>query len=237
VTRGSWQEIVRGTRAGCEAAGLDLVHPFDLSGCDWRELSRHLPGEPWPRSSGLGILIGNTRRFWPRFVAACRSDHRLADAPHPLDRYVALRLSDVAASCPAPARLIFGHVTEPAAFPLARLADQVGLASLSPSHLAVHPEHGPWVALRAVLLVDVDGPPLTPRAPSPCAGCAAPCVPALAHAIAVSGEPLDSAAIAAHAREWIAVRDACPIGRASRYDDAQLSYHYAPARSKLFQGS
>jgi methylmalonic aciduria homocystinuria type C protein len=35
---------------------------------------------------------------------------------------------------------------------------------------------------------------------------------------------------------WLAVRDACPIGRAHRYDDAQIRYHYARDRSALCSG-
>jgi len=103
--------------------------------------------------------------------------------------------------------------------------------------LAIHPQHGPWFGLRAVLVAAIEGPPSTPRPASPCASCSAPCVPALERALAVSGSPLSSAAITRHAAAWIAVRDACPIGRASRYSDAQLDYHYAPAARKLAQGS
>jgi hypothetical protein len=230
VTRAAWQEVVRGVAAACETAGFDLVHPFNLADCAVTELN-----ELASRPGRLGILIGNTRRLWPRFMAAVRAEPELARAEHPLDRYVTERLSLVATRHHL--RVIFGHVTEPAAFPIQRLAEQTGFASLSPSHLAVHPQHGPWFGLRAVLLGEMEGPPPGPRVAGPCAGCSAPCVPALERALAVSGSPLGSAAIAAHTREWIAVRDACPVGRASRYSDAQLDYHYAPAARKLIQGS
>lgn len=217
------------------SAGLDIVHPFDLAA--WKP---ELLGAPPPFAAGkLGILIGNTRRLWPVFTAACRDTPGLAALPHPLDHYVTEQLTRVAAECTRRhAQLILAHVTAPRAFPIQRLAELTGLASLSPSHLAIHPVHGPWFALRAVLSFDVDGPGTPPPAPAhPCASCSAPCVPALERALAVSGSPLSSAAIAEHAREWIAVRDACPLGRASRYDDAQLSYHYAPSSFRLVQGS
>jgi methylmalonic aciduria homocystinuria type C protein len=168
-------------------------------------------------------------------MEAVGASEALAHATHPLDTYVSQHLSPLAAAGVA---LIFAHVTEPAPFPIQRLAEQVGLAALSPSHLTVHPEHGPWIALRAVVLADVDGPPPAQgRPPSPCASCAAPCVPALERALAVSGRPLDIKTISLHANDWIAVRDACPIGRGSRYGEAQLDYHYSRANRKLSQGS
>jgi len=234
----AWQEIAHRVETGCAAAGLDLVHPFDLAECAWAELSRALPEARPARASGLAFLVGNTRRLWSPFIEACRTDARLAREPNPLDRYVEQQLTAVASALSMPSRLIFAHVTRPAPFPIQRLAEQVGLAWLSPSHLAVHPTHGPWLALRAVLLVDTEGPPRAGgRGVSPCRGCPAPCVPALERALAVSGTPLDAAAIAGHAQDWIAVRDACPVGRASRYGDAQLDYHYRPLPAKLVQGS
>jgi cyanocobalamin reductase (cyanide-eliminating) / alkylcobalamin dealkylase len=238
VTRAAWQGIVRQLADACEVDGLDIVHPFNLSGCDFENLSRGVPCELSRRRGGLGVLVGNTRRLWPMFARARHEDATLAQAEHPLDTYVTTRLSAALLRCAAKTEVIWGHVTRPVAFPIQRLAEQVGLASLSPSHLAIHPTYGPWFALRAVILVDVDGPPSTPPLlERPCAGCSAPCVPALEHALRVSGAPLDGRAVAAHAREWIAVRDACPIGRASRYDEAQLSYHYVPASRKPGQGS
>jgi hypothetical protein len=49
----------------------------------------------------------------------------------------------------------------------------------------------------------------------------------------LSGEQPSSAAVAQHAAAWIAVRDVCPVGRASRYGEIQLGYHYAPERSRI----
>ena len=31
-----------------------------------------------------------------------------------------------------------------------------GLAHTSPSYLSIHPEHGPWIGLRAVIVLDAD---------------------------------------------------------------------------------
>jgi cyanocobalamin reductase (cyanide-eliminating) / alkylcobalamin dealkylase len=237
VSQAEWQNIVSRIATAATAAGLDIVHPFNLAHCRsaWVD---ELPFEV-PRPTALGVLFGNTRRLWPIFRRACRERPQLATAAQPLDSYVTEQLTQIVTEAtPRIARLVFAHVTEPRPFPIQRLAEQVGLAALSPCHLAIHPLHGPWLALRAVLVVDVDGPDSEPtELARPCRSCSAPCVPALTRALAASGSPLDSASIAEHASDWIAVRDACPVGTASRYDDAQLSYHYAPSSSKLVQGS
>jgi cyanocobalamin reductase (cyanide-eliminating) / alkylcobalamin dealkylase len=34
-------------------------------------------------------------------------------------------------------------------------------------------------------------------------------------------------------RAWLAVRDACPVGREHRYGDDQIAYHYAKRRDAL----
>ncbi len=231
-------EIVASIRAACEDAGLDLVHPFNSAECDWAALGP-AAGTGALRPDALGLVIANTSALWPHFTSAVRADPLLAAAADPLDRYVTERVgSAVRRATSRPALLFFAHVTAPAAFPIQRLAAQVGLASLSPSHLAIHPQHGPWFALRAVVIVDVEGPAPPPHPPpGPCAPCSAPSVPALEHALSVTGPRLDSRAIAQNAQHWIAVRDACPVGRASRYGAAQLDYHYAPAAAKLVQGS
>jgi methylmalonic aciduria homocystinuria type C protein len=241
VSEPKWQSISTRVATAAARAGLDLVQPFNVAVYNQSapaterldDLGRSGP------DGALGILLGNTRRLWPAFVEACARDAALANADQPLDSYVVASLTALLADATgARTRLVFAHVTKPTAFPIQRLAERVGLAALSPSHLVIHPLHGPWLALRAVVVVDVAGPDSQPAPVArPCLACPAPCVPALERALLVSGEPLSSAAIAQHAAAWIAVRDACPVGRASRYGEAQLAYHYGPTRSRLVPDS
>lgn len=99
------------------------------------------------------------------------------------------------------------------------MAEAIGFAALSPSHLSLHPEHGPWIGLRAIVIAErpYEGP-ARPPLPRPCDGCERPCMGALDEALA-RGD-------AASWRDWLAVRDACPVGRGSRYGAAQIRYHY-----------
>jgi methylmalonic aciduria homocystinuria type C protein len=229
----AWQQLVTRVEAGCAAAGLDLVHPFAVA----RYNATAPTGErleDFGRPDALGILIGNTRELWPAFTRAFRDDATVASSEQPLDTYVTTRLTALIAEATSQsARLVFAHVTTPRAFPIQRLAESVGLAAMSPCHLAIHPRHGLWFALRAVVVVDTAGPSSAPfPLERPCNGCSAPCVPALQRALEVSGTPLTSTAVAEHAGEWIAVRDACPVGQSSRYGAAQLRYHYAAAAAR-----
>ncbi len=234
MSEAEWQAIAKRIEAACAEVGLDLVHPFQVGRYNASVIEAERLDD-FNRPDALGILIGNTQKLWPAFTRAFHTDATLASGGNPLDTYVTTRLTRlVAAATAQPTRLVFSHLTAPRAFPIQRLADSVDLAGVSPSQLAIHPVYGPWFALRAVVVVNVAGPAeVPPELERPCRGCSAPCLPALERALAASGSPLSSAAVALHAAEWIAVRDACPIGKSSRYGAAQLAYHYAPARSRI----
>jgi cyanocobalamin reductase (cyanide-eliminating) / alkylcobalamin dealkylase len=236
VSEPEWQLITASIATAAAQAGLDLVQPFSVAHYNAASPeAERLDGLGRSTPGALGILLGNTRRLWPAFTAAYAQDAALAREAQPLDTYVVTRLSALLANATsARTQVVFAHVTAPRAFPIQRLAERVGLAAVSPSHLAIHLLHGPWLALRAVLVIDVPGPEAAPAAVArPCLGCHAPCVPALQQALLLSGEPLSSPAVAQHTAAWIAVRDACPVGQSSRYGEAQLAYHYAPNRSRI----
>jgi hypothetical protein len=229
----AWQPLSARVTAAAAQAGFDLVLTFGVAHYNQAASdSERLEG--FGQANALGILFGNTRQLWPVFTSACATDPEISGAAQPLDTYVALRLSRILASATdLRHELTFAHVTQPRAFPLQRLAERIGLAGLSPSHLLVHPQHGPWLALRAVAVIDVGGPTAAPPPPArPCQTCSAPCMAALERALSVSGNDLSSAVIAAHAAAWIAVRDACPVGPGSRYGENQLRYHYGVARAQ-----
>lgn len=190
--------------------GFDIFHPFDA-----RAVAAAEPGLAVLAAATRGILVGNTRALWPRFIAAVAADPTLAADPDPLDRYAERALARFP-------RVYFAHRAYDGAYlPFQRLAAAAGLGTLSATHLVIHPIYGPWFALRAVILDDEAPPPLV-AAPRACT-CGEPCTAAFARAAAA---PADWCA-------WLAVRDACPIGRAWRYDDTQLAYHYTKDRRLL----
>jgi len=221
--------------AACRAVGLDVVCPFQV---EW--YNRRAAAADWlpnfGRTSTLGLLIGNTRELWGHFRAALEREPELRADPHPLDAYVVDRLTTAVQQIAAPATIVWAHQIEPRAWPVQRVAEAAALATISPSHLSIHPTHGPWFALRAVVVVDADGPAgEAPPLQSPCASCHQPCVPALDEALRASereGVPL-SRAVQTDWRRWARVREVCPVGRLSRYSDEQIEYHYTKDRERM----
>jgi methylmalonic aciduria homocystinuria type C protein len=228
-----WQSVSAAVAEDCARAGLDLVHPFgfDREPSPSAALAR-LAVPDFGCSRGLGILIGNTRALWPVLKRALARDPVLRADGNPLDQYVVRVVNGVRTALAVPSAARFAHVVEPETLPIQRIAAEVGLSHLSPSHLSIHPEHGPWIALRAVLLVDVEGPPPLPAPRDPCSPCPKPCLHALQVAIETTGAD-GGIDVEQNWRKWLAVRDACPEGRSSRYGEDQIAYHYSKDRRRL----
>jgi methylmalonic aciduria homocystinuria type C protein len=205
-------------RTALIAAGFDLVHAFDPARVAAEPGLAHLADPMRP----LGWLIGNSRALWPRFDRARRDDPTIAAADHPLDRYTEMSVGRAFADTGA--RLWFGHERYDGAFlPMQRLAVAAGVGALAPTGLVIHRELGSWFALRAVAIVA--GRPVAQEPASlPCT-CGEACTSALSRAREARGPEAW--------RAWLAVRDACPVGRAHRYGDDQLLYHYGRNRDRL----
>lgn len=219
------QHAVSTLAARLAPSGLDLVHPLAVG---WYNEAvpapLHLPGAP----DRLAVVVGNTRGLWGRFLAAFRNRDDLREAAHPLDRYVEEALTRCLEGRPDLVDVRYAHEPPPRRVAIQRAAHVAGLAWLSPAHLSVHEEFGPWIALRAVVVLDLRGPGGGPREPRPCGhGCEGHCLPALQRAIEAGWDPASTWPV------WVAVRDACPRGRQHRYSEDALRYHYAKDRSVL----
>jgi cyanocobalamin reductase (cyanide-eliminating) / alkylcobalamin dealkylase len=201
-------------RNGCAAGGFDLVASFDVA--DFNRGSA--PHERLPdhgRGHALGVVVGNTQRLWPLFLAACRRDPTAAGRADPLDEYTVAVVTGAAQAIGRPFMALWAHTMDPRPIPIQRVAEVAGLARIAPCHLSVHPQFGPWLALRAVLVLDAEAVPSRPL-PHPCTGCPQPCMEALARALGSTDW-----------HRWLEVRDACPLGRSGRYSEEQIAYHYS----------
>lgn len=220
-------------RTRCAAAGLDLVQSFAVG---WYNaaVAEDLRLPDLGRASALGLLIGNTRAYWPRFVAALRESPALLDDPDPIERHAGDAVAAAVAGLGLRCAIRGAAEPPPRRVAMQRLAHVSGLAYLAPGRLNVHPTFGPWIALRAAVVVDADGPGGPPPAlPDPCARCASACLPAFEHAARAAAGDGSPGEVARLWRLWLAVRDACPIGREHRYDEAQIAYHYTKDREIL----
>ncbi|HTM22812.1 MAG TPA: hypothetical protein VL172_19955 [Kofleriaceae bacterium] len=214
--------------AALAAAGLDLLQPFQVG---W--YNDACPTHPLPDLGDrhhLGLLIGNSRALWPHFLAARAADPALAREPHPLDRYVSAAVRAALAPLAEPWEVRFAPEPPPRRVAMQRLAEVSGLAALAPSHLSVHPTFGPWIALRAAAVIARPGPAARTPAPALACDCEHGCLPPLRAALA-AGAPSSQADVRERWRLWLAVRDGCPLGRAHRYGDDQIRYHYTGVRS------
>jgi cyanocobalamin reductase (cyanide-eliminating) / alkylcobalamin dealkylase len=199
----------------CAEAGFDLVAPFDVA--DFNALAA--PADRLPDHGlghALGVVVGNGRRLWPVFLAACRRDPAAARRPDPLDHYTVSTLTSAAEGTGCPFVALWAHRVDPRPIPIQRVAEVAGLARIAPCHLSVHPQLGPWLALRAVLVLDAEPAPPPSALAHPCTGCPQPCMEALARALPSKDW-----------HRWLEVRDACPLGRDARYGEAQITYHYS----------
>lgn len=228
-------EVVAELGRRLEASGFGLWAPFEVNERLPTLLSNQFTFERFGLESCLGVVIGNTRSLWPHFepVLAIESE------PHPLDRYTehhverATREALAIRGFPEHFAVYYAHRMDYAllggdlgAVPIQRLAELAGLAPIAPCHLSVHPQYGLWIGWRAVLVLPLAPLPhgealVSAPTPTPCSGCTRPCLEALARALGSQGtaEP--------PSQRWLAVRDACPLGRDERYGAAQIRFHYA----------
>ena len=116
-------------REALAAAGFDIVHAFDPRACDVPVLVD--PARP------VGLLIGNTRALWPKFVAARKP------VTHALDLYTEEHIVGD--------RVFYAHREYNGAFlPFQRIAVAAGRGALSPSSDVVAQSGRPfaWSAKR-----------------------------------------------------------------------------------------
>jgi len=200
---------------------------------------------PW-RSAALGpaaqsalVIAAGGRRLGAALARAPEA----ALARDPLDAFVMRVVGEAALAAAArgsPARAAFAFETRGGVHAdFVALGREAGLGASSRLGLLVHPAHGPWLSLRALLLLDA---PLAATRPlagfAPCDGCPAPCASAC-HGGALAGPRFDvSACGATRAREPACAqrcdaRHACVLGREHAYAPAVEARHMEASRASI----
>jgi epoxyqueuosine reductase len=202
-------------------------------------------------AAGAIIVIGSGGgAFWQAYRAHLARDPVAARVAHPLDAFTidvlrAHALPVIRRASPnARLRLPFEDAAPPLSF--VHLAEAAGLGTRSVLGLLVHPEFGPWMALRGAVIVDAVAPAARPAAGfDPCESCRErPCLAACpAHAVdwpagwdvpacvafRVARADANPCADRCHARV------ACVYGRQHRYPDDALAYHHGRAFAVMRQ--
>ena len=209
-------------------SGLDIAVPCVAQRYNAlvKDHGQLMPIETFGRPHTSALLVGNTRALWPALKRAVAAEPRAFERD-PVDRYVERTVSALQRAIVSPSRVYYSHIMGPEMVSMLHAAQASGFADRGPAYLAIHPNHGPWFALRALIVVDHPSEPSEVTAPKLCAGCPAPCVPALNDAMQVSDVSTPRDGLGPDWSRWVAIRDACPHGKDARYSDAQIRYHYA----------
>lgn len=227
-----WRSVTRRLTAALAPAGIDLVAPMQVGWYNRAEPSEiRLPEPAGPGS--LALVLGNTRALWGPFLATLRRHPSRLTRANPLDRHVEATLARAVADLAPEPSIHLGHGSQGRSYSLQRAAAASGLVSLAPCHLVIHHEVGLWLGLRGVLVLDLPGPEAPVHtSPSPCDSCQArPCLALMAQALGASAGPPRT--IRHRWRPWLAMRDACPVGREHSYSEPQIKYHYTVDRIAL----
>lgn len=213
--------------ASLRARGLGLHGVLGIDAYD------ALAAEPFRSAQRLpaarsAIVVGSLGgALWKAFEG-----QRPQPGADPLDAFVERAVADALAALGSRAAAVFAHRPLGGRFlDVVALARACGLGFESRLGLLLHPEAGPWMSLRAVVLTERVLPPAEPLSgPSPCDGCPAPCSAACPVA-APRADGFDVPACALQRRDHdacrlrCAARRACPVGASFAYPDAAEAHH------------
>jgi epoxyqueuosine reductase len=186
------------------------------------------------------VVIGNGGgEFWQGFRVYC--DHHSGyrqERTHPLDDYtvevIESTLTPILQATGTSYRYVypFRFWTEPVSF--MHLARAAGLAGPSILGVTIHPAYGPWMALRAAVLLDLELSLPSPASGfDPCPTCVErPCVSACPASAISKEKGWDIPACVQHrvqhqedCVEYCHARYQCVYGREHRYPLDELQYH------------
>ena len=217
------------------SSGFDIVHPFSWMALS--DLSRETLNAIVNNEQALcGLLIGNTARAWKPFLSWLHQQSKWRQLEHPFEAYSERIIQTSCAELYADCQIFWAHETKAYVLPIQKIAHESGLAFLSAGQFNIHPQFGPWFALRALVLVATESAPAVKKAYNPCK-------PSIEIRAARKFQqlrqqtltPADPHPIQNNWRAWLALRDLYETGKTYRYSEAQIRYHYTHDRSVLEQ--
>lgn len=226
--------------------GLNVIGAAEVARYDAVVPPRHAVGSRAPDARTLVVIGSGGAAFWEAFRRHRERETSAACPPDALDGFTRAVVRDAVESpgldLGGPPRVAFPFEDQPLALSFMHLAECAGLGRRSLLGVLVHPQFGPWMALRAALLL-----PFVVEAPrpadgfDPCPGCVErPCIAACpagavgrdgwdvprcaAHRLSASGDGCDAGC---HARI------ACVLAPEHRYPPEALAFHQAFARAAM----
>ncbi len=232
-------DLLQDIHAALAPHGLNLVGTTTVAAYETLVPSQYHVVSLLPQAKTLVVIGNGGGGFWAGFQAYCHARQGyLQEREHPLDDYTVETIENALALCLQRSGAVYRYLypfrfwTEPVSF--MHLARAAGLAGPSILGVVIHPEYGPWLALRAALLIDQDlyAPPTAANF-DPCPTCREQACMAACPASAVSAEKgWDIPACVQHrlhspgdCTNRCHARYDCVYGRAHRYSSDELQYH------------
>jgi epoxyqueuosine reductase QueG len=238
-------DVLAALGAALAPAGVNLVGVARPSDYDARVPPERSLARLVPEARSVVVLGNGGGAFWRAYRAAVAREPGRAERADPLDAFtrevVTQAIDGLGDGLGVGGRIVFPFEfgTVPVSF--MTLAACAGLGTPSLLGVLIHPEWGPWMALRAAWF-----PPLLLEAPrpadgfDPCPSCVErPCI-AACPAGAVSGFGWDVPRCVAHRLSTADdcglgchARLACVIGPEHRYPVEALAHHQGTARQRM----
>jgi hypothetical protein len=226
--------------------GFNVIGAADVARYDAAVPPRHAVGARVPDARTVVVIGNGGAALWEAFRRHCEDEPSAARQPEPLDAFTRAVVMDAVESpgldLGGPPRVAFPFEDEPLALSFVHLAECAGLGRRSLVGVLVHPEFGPWFALRAALLLPfaLDAP-RPADAFDPCPGCVErPCIAACPGGAVGSGG-WDAPRCAGHRLSGVGdgcdagchARVACVLAPEHRYRPEALAFHQAAARAAM----
>lgn len=219
--------------------GFNLIGPATVASYEALVPVRYHVTSLLPQAKTVVVIGNGGGEFWSGFRARCDArPEYLQERIHPLDDYTVEVIEHALAPCLDQSGAIYRYLypfrfsTEPVSF--MHLARAAALAGPSILGVVIHPTYGPWMALRAALLIDQElyVPPAAPGF-DPCPTCIERACMAACPAGAVSTEkgwdiPLciqHRLQVTSDCIDRCHARYDCVYGHEHRYPPDELWYH------------
>lgn len=211
-----------------KGVGFDLhgVTSLEAYNKDVKEEFKISPKDP---STQTLWVLGNTKSFWELFVSHLQNDASWISRDNPFDDFVEHQTNLLSGDLDAHSlshEIYFAHKCSPHWVAIQKAAQLSGLAWIAPSHLSVHNTYGPWISFRCILLLkeEVELAAQLIKEPT-CLSCQRHC-----HPVFLEIEQLQTKV---DWKEWLKLRDSCPIGKLHRFGKEQIEYHYTKDKNVL----
>lgn len=224
--------------ARARTRGMNLVGAVDAQAFDATQPVGRRARE-WRDSAGTILLLGTGGRSGWQALQERQGGPPETPSPHqhPIDDWSAEVAQDLLTLMQEQGvRGCLVQPDAPQALNFRQLAEMVGFGTISPviGHL-IHPDFGPWVSLRAALVLDAS--PFGPQPPSPthefqpCCACDRPCVKVCPAGTYDAGK-LDLVSCGTHrvgggCSQGCESLRSCPVGAEHRYSPEEEAFRHA----------